>query len=70
MLAQALGTAAIGHPVVGDGTYGGVRTGITPPRPFLHAAALELEHPVTAEVLRFQSPMPADLADVEAALGT
>ncbi|MGB8858927.1 MAG: RluA family pseudouridine synthase [Ilumatobacteraceae bacterium] len=62
--------AAIGHPVVGDGTYGGIRTGITPPRPFLHAAALELEHPVTGEVLHFQSPLPDDLATVEAALGT
>mgnify|MGYP002681918397 CR=1 FL=1 len=62
--------AAIGHPVVGDGAYGGIRTGITPPRPFLHAAALELVHPVTGEVLQFHSPLPADLADVEAALGT
>ncbi len=62
--------AAIGHPVVGDGAYGGVRTGISPPRPFLHAAALELVHPVTGETMRFESPLPADLADVEAALGT
>ena len=62
--------AAIGHPVVGDGTYGGIRSGITPARPFLHAAALELSHPVTGEDLTFSSPMPADLADVEAALGT
>ena len=62
--------AAIGHPVVGDGTYGGVRSGIMPARPFLHAAALELSHPVTGDDLRFDSPMPADLADVEAALAT
>ncbi|MDP2290918.1 MAG: RluA family pseudouridine synthase [Actinomycetota bacterium] len=62
--------AAIGHPVVGDGAYGGVRTGITPPRPFLHAAALELVHPVTGEALEFSSPLPDDLAAVEAALGT
>jgi len=62
--------AAIGHPVVGDGTYGGVRSGIVPERPFLHAAALELSHPVTGESLQFSSPMPADLAEVEAALGT
>ncbi len=62
--------AAIGHPVVGDGAYGGVRSGITPPRPFLHAVALELQHPVSGELLHFHSPMPADLADVEAALGT
>ena len=62
--------AAIGHPVVGDGTYGGIRSGIMPARPFLHAAALELLHPVTGEALMFSSPLPADLADVEAALGT
>lgn len=60
--------AAIGHPVVGDASYGGVRTGISPPRPFLHAAALELTHPVTGEKLKFASELPADLAEVEAAL--
>ncbi|HQZ36016.1 MAG TPA: RluA family pseudouridine synthase [Ilumatobacteraceae bacterium] len=62
--------AAVGHPVVGDGTYGGIRSGIMPARPFLHAAALELLHPVTGEALTFSSALPADLADVEAALGT
>ena len=60
--------AAIGHPVVGDASYGGVRTGISPPRPFLHAAALELTHPITGEPLQFESDLPADLAEVEAAL--
>ena len=60
--------AAIGHPVVGDAAYGGVRTGISPPRPFLHAAALELTHPITGALLQFASPLPADLAEVEAAL--
>ncbi|MEQ1872122.1 MAG: RluA family pseudouridine synthase [Ilumatobacteraceae bacterium] len=60
--------AAIGHPVVGDASYGGVRTGISPPRPFLHAAALELSHPVTGEPLKFASELPPDLAQVEAAL--
>ena len=62
--------AAIGHPVVGDGTYGGIRTGITPARPFLHAAALELVHPVSGEAMNFHSPLPADLASVEAGLGS
>jgi 23S rRNA pseudouridine1911/1915/1917 synthase len=60
--------SAIGHPVVGDPTYGGVRSGVTPPRPFLHAARLELAHPVTREAMAFDSPMPEDLAAVEAAL--
>jgi 23S rRNA pseudouridine1911/1915/1917 synthase len=61
--------AAIGHPVVGDPTYGGVRSGIHPPRPFLHAARLEFSHPVTGEAMAFESKLPADLADIEAALG-
>ncbi|MEY4340114.1 MAG: hypothetical protein RLZ14_1964, partial [Actinomycetota bacterium] len=60
--------SAIGHPVVGDPTYGGVRSGIESPRPFLHAARLELEHPVSREPLVFESPLPADLADVMAGL--
>lgn len=60
--------SAIGHPVVGDPTYGGVRSGIEPPRPFLHAARLELTHPVTREPLAFDSALPADLADILASL--
>lgn len=60
--------SAIGHPVVGDATYGGVRSGVVSPRPFLHAARLELAHPLTREPLVFESPMPDDLAAVEAGL--
>lgn len=56
--------SAIGHPVVGDGTYGGTRVALACPRPFLHAARLELVHPATGEELAFDSPLPADLADV------
>jgi 23S rRNA-/tRNA-specific pseudouridylate synthase len=62
--------AAIGHPVVGDGTYGGMRHGITTARPFLHAAQLEFAHPLTGEALSFSSPLPDDLATVEAQLTT
>jgi len=60
--------AAIGHPVVGDGTYGGNRSAITSPRPFLHAAALEFAHPVSRASLAFASPLPDDLATVESSL--
>ncbi|MFZ4718441.1 MAG: RluA family pseudouridine synthase [Ilumatobacteraceae bacterium] len=60
--------SAIGHPVVGDATYGGVRPGLASPRPFLHAARLELDHPVTRERLEFDSPVPDDLLAVEALL--
>lgn len=59
---------AIGHPVVGDGQYGGIRSGVACPRPFLHAAGLEFHHPLTGELLEFRSELPADLAAVEAAL--
>jgi 23S rRNA pseudouridine1911/1915/1917 synthase len=62
--------AAIGHPVVGDGTYGGIRHGISSPRPFLHAAELGFLHPVTSEPMSFTSPLPGDLAEVEAQLTT
>ena len=53
-----------GHPVVGDATYGGVRSHIHLDRPFLHAARLAFEHPVSHDHLAFESPLPADLADV------
>jgi len=60
--------AAIGHPVVGDGSYGGNRPGIHLDRPFLHAARLELAHPVTGEPLVFEEPLPPELAAVLEAL--
>jgi 23S rRNA pseudouridine1911/1915/1917 synthase len=52
--------AAIGHPLVGDATYGGpLRYGLE--RQFLHAHRLALAHPLTGEPLEFRSEMPADL---------
>ncbi len=60
--------SAIGHPVVGDGTYGGKRAGIALDRPFLHAASLGFDHPVTGEPQRFESELPPDLAAVLARL--
>jgi 23S rRNA pseudouridine1911/1915/1917 synthase len=56
--------AAIGHPVVGDATYGGARSAIRAPRPLLHAAELALVHPVSGESLRFTSPLPTDFVAV------
>lgn len=56
--------SAIGHPVVGDGVYGGVRTGVSSPRPFLHAAALGFAHPVSREPMAFASPLPDDLGSI------
>lgn len=59
--------AHIKHPVVGDRRYGGGaehlagRLGLT--RPFLHACALQLDHPITGEVLQISDPLPQDLLD-------
>jgi 23S rRNA pseudouridine1911/1915/1917 synthase len=53
--------AAIGHPLVGDVTYGGERKyGLE--RQFLHAHRLAFAHPVSGERLSFSSEPPADLA--------
>jgi 23S rRNA pseudouridine1911/1915/1917 synthase len=60
--------AAIGHPVVGDDRYGGAGSEDWRPlpagRPFLHAASLAFDHPVTGERLTFSSPLPDDLQAV------
>jgi len=56
--------AAIGHPVVGDARYGGARSGMRCPRPFLHACSLAFDHPRSGERLRFDSALPADLRGV------
>jgi 23S rRNA pseudouridine1911/1915/1917 synthase len=57
--------SAIGHPVVGDDRYRGVKPAIPTPRMVLHSAALSLDHPVrTDEHLSFESPLPPDLAAV------
>ena len=53
---------AIGHPVVGDWPYGAIRRDLDPPRIFLHATSLELDHPVTRERLKLASPLPDDLS--------
>ena len=61
--------AAIGHPVVGDVTYGGRRLPGGPDRPFLHAYALGFAHPVDARPLAFEDALPDDLAVALDALG-
>ena len=57
--------ASIGHPVLGDDTYGGGGgrrlAGLPPKRHFLHAAWLQLRHPITGDPLEFRSPLPEDL---------
>lgn len=55
---------SIGHPVVGDERYDGVRSGLESPRPWLHAIELAFSHPITGEPISIESPLPADLEAV------
>jgi 23S rRNA pseudouridine1911/1915/1917 synthase len=60
---------AIGHPVVGDATYGGVKARVPQDlrpvlrleRPFLHAARLAFTHPTDGREMSFEAPLPEDL---------
>lgn len=70
-----------GHPLVGDPLYGRRRPAVAGlpaearaaveafPRQALHAATLAFTHPTTGARLAFESPLPADLRDLIAALG-
>ena len=57
--------SSVGHPVVGDDTYGGGggrRLAEMPPkRHFLHAAWLQFRHPVSGTLIDLRSPLPLDL---------
>jgi 23S rRNA pseudouridine1911/1915/1917 synthase len=64
--------SAIGHPIVGDAMYGGVRRRVPGDlralthldRPFLHAAHLIFKHPADGRRMEFVSALPADLQRV------
>ena len=65
--------SGIGHPIVGDTTYGGVRRQMAAhlrpvlrlERPFLHARRLAFMHPTeTGRRLEFEAPLPEDLQSV------
>jgi 23S rRNA pseudouridine1911/1915/1917 synthase len=70
----------IGYPLVGDRVYGGrlalpkgcgeaLRTALREfPRQALHAARLQLEHPVTGKPLEAVAPLPADMTRLLAQL--
>ncbi|MGH1329832.1 MAG: RluA family pseudouridine synthase [Paracoccaceae bacterium] len=73
--------AHAGHGLIGDQTYGSKRklpaAALNPeaheaiatfPRQALHAAVLGFEHPVTGESIRFEAPLPQDMADLIAVL--
>ncbi len=69
--------AHVGHGLVGDQTYGGRRklnvkavgqvavdAAMAFPRQALHAAVLGFVHPVTGENVRFEAPLPDDMAEL------
>jgi 23S rRNA pseudouridine1911/1915/1917 synthase len=72
--------AHLGHPIVGDRDYGGVRPagadlghGLCEvlagfDRQALHARRLRLDHPASGEALCFDAPVPGDMARLVAAL--
>lgn len=75
--------AHIGHPLIGDSTYGaGFKTKVAKLAPrareiveglrrqALHAATLGFEHPITGEEMLFESELPADLKALREALAS
>jgi len=55
-----------GHPILGDGLYGGdAAVGGQPvPRQMLHARSLAFPHPVSGEPLRIEAPVPEDFREI------
>ena len=60
----------LGHPLVGDETYGARQnkrltelTGYEPPRVMLHARELSFIHPHTEEQMSFEAPLPKDFRE-------
>jgi 23S rRNA pseudouridine1911/1915/1917 synthase len=64
--------ASLGHPVVGDATYGGTRTPgsrrqgarealCSLARPALHAARIAFTHPASGERLELTAPLAPDI---------
>lgn len=61
---------SIGHPLLGDRTYGWKQNPRLPaaPRVMLHAERIVFLHPVTARTLDLHAPLPADFQGLLAAL--
>ena len=53
--------ASVGHPIVGDGTYGNPDPRIG--RHFLHAHRLGFRHPGSSAYVEFDSPLPDELSE-------
>ncbi|HMS27813.1 MAG TPA: RluA family pseudouridine synthase [Burkholderiaceae bacterium] len=60
--------AYLGHPLVADVVYGGTSlAGLK--RQALHASKLSFEHPITSELMQFESKLPMDMSQALDALG-
>ena len=57
--------AAIGHPVLGDELYGGRTSFNSENRLALHAKMLTFLHPITSNLMHFESPLPAELTSMK-----
>ena len=55
--------AAVGLPILGDGTYGVEYPGLA--RQALHAVKLSFSHPISGEQISLEAPVPTDLAMVD-----
>lgn len=60
----------LGHPIWGDILYGrrAPLNGFYPARQMLHAARIEIAHPLTGKLLRLEAPVPGDYAESRAVL--
>jgi 23S rRNA pseudouridine1911/1915/1917 synthase len=63
--------ASIGHPLLGDQTYGRTPAGLRPllkqlgfARQALHAALLGFDHPITGERVDFRAELPGDMREL------
>lgn len=73
--------AEIGHPIIGDGKYGGGGQenlgdgwgagvgGVIARKLHLHARSMRLEHPVTRKPMTFKAPLPPHMAESWNTLG-
>jgi 23S rRNA pseudouridine1911/1915/1917 synthase len=52
--------SSIGHPVVGDAGYNGVRPALRAERPMLHAREVAFDHPSSGKRCTVQAPLADD----------
>lgn len=70
---------ALGHPLVGDKTYGktpkaaqrseALKIAAAFPRQALHSYKMSFEHPVTGKIMRFEIPLPPDMQELVDSFG-